>query len=266
MINANEVISHLEQLGTWVNWDKTRDVVLFNESDKMIERIGVCWILTDKALDQAIANDIKFIVTHENCFYFESTHQYRLLLESRRRKQKRLEENNITVYRSHDVWDYVAEEGNIDSFKTALGYQFEKRQTNEKYSVAYLSDQSVKDVAKKVAQVLSEHGQDHCDVLGDLDKKINGFALGIGAACNLFDMLKYPNVNCVLVSDDGACNWVDHQYCLDNDIAIIIVHHSCNEVLGMKSMAKYLKRHFSELDVHYLKEGFRYQTITANKE
>ena len=263
-MKINEIITHLVKEGTWVNWDKTRDVVLFGETDKEITNVGVCWILTDKAIDQAIKHNINFVVTHENCFYFESTHQYRLLLESRIRKQERLKQHDITVYRSHDVWDYVAGVGNLDSFKNALQLDFQPRSVNEKYSVAYFDKRPVKELAQRVAKALSVFGQSHAEVLGDPLTMVGSLAIGIGAACNVFDMLKYPNVDCILVSDDGACNWVEHQYCLDNNIALIIVHHSINEILGMNSMAAYLQKAFPKLDISYLDEGFEYHVVNDN--
>ena len=183
------------------------------------------------------------------------------MLESRIRKQKRLKQHDITVYRSHDVWDYVANAGNLDSFKMALNLDFEPRSANEKYSVAYFDKQPVKELAQKVAQALTPYGQSHAEILGDPLKMVSSLAVGIGAACNVFDMLKYPNVECLIVSDDGACNWVEHQYCLDNNISMIIVHHSINEILGMNSMVTYLQKAFPDLMISYLDEGFEYHVI-----
>ena len=261
MIYISDIIKHFKSIGTWVNWDKTRDVFLFNEKDKQIDKIGVCWVLTDKALDQAIASDIKFVISHENCFYFESTHQYQLLLNSRKAKQERLLENDITVYRSHDVWDYVVEYGNLDSFTKALKLPFKQRSLNEKYNLAYFDKMKVRALAERVVTALSSYGQDYCEVLGDVDREVTSLALGIGAACNVFELLKYPNVECLIVSDDGACNWVEHQYCLDNNITLIIVHHSINEILGMNNMVRYLKQQYPKLHVEYLDEGFHYHLI-----
>ena len=39
-----DVINHLKNEGYWVNFDKTRDIVLYGDTDKEITKIGICWV------------------------------------------------------------------------------------------------------------------------------------------------------------------------------------------------------------------------------
>ena len=261
MRKVNEIITFLRSKGTWVNWDKTRDVVLYGDTDRSITKIGTCWVLTNHALQQAIAADIHFVISHENCFYFESTQQYRLLLESRNRKQALLKAHDITVYRSHDVWDYVSEFGNIDTFTKLIGLEFNSRQANDKYAFASFTPTSLTQIAKRITGALQGTGQAYCEILGNSDKEVTSLAVGIGAACNIFEMLSIKAVDCLMVSDDGACNWIEYQYCVDNDIPLIIVHHSTNEIPGMRQLTRYLKNNFSDLEVLSLDEGIKFSII-----
>jgi len=201
------------------------------------------------------------VISHENCFYFESTQQYRLLLESRKRKETLLKAHDITVYRSHDVWDYVSEFGNIDTFTKLIGLEFTPRKATDKYAFASFAPTSLTQIAKLVTNALQGSGQAYCEIMGNGDKEISSLAVGIGAACNLFEMLSIKPVDCVLISDDGACNWIEHQYCIDNDISVIIVHHATNEIPGMRSLTTYLKNNFEDLEVISLNEGIAFSII-----
>ena len=261
MREINELIAFLRSKGTWVNWDKTRDVVLYGDTNKSVTKVGTCWVLTNHAIDQAIKADIHFVISHENCFYFESTQQYRLLLESRKRKESLLKAHDITVYRSHDVWDYVREFGNIDTFTKLIGLEFTPRKANDKYAFASFAQTPLIQVAKLINNALQGTGQAYCEILGDCSKEVTSLAVGIGAACNIFEMLSIKTVDCLLVSDDGACNWIEHQYCLDNDLSLIIVHHATNEIPGMRSLTTYLKNNFEDLDVISLDEGIKFSII-----
>ena len=109
-----DVIKHLESVGHWVNWDKTRDVVLHGSCDKEITKMGVCWVATKKVVEEAKAKGINFIISHENMFYEASTSPQRQLLESSNEKRRLLDEGDITVYRCHDVWDMMPEYGVAD--------------------------------------------------------------------------------------------------------------------------------------------------------
>ena len=59
-----DVINHLESVGYWVNWDKTRDVVLHGSTNKEIKKMGVCWVATKGVIEQALKEGINFIISH----------------------------------------------------------------------------------------------------------------------------------------------------------------------------------------------------------
>ncbi|MEA5027090.1 MAG: Nif3-like dinuclear metal center hexameric protein [Erysipelotrichaceae bacterium] len=261
MRRIDEIITFFHQQGNWVDWDQTRDVVLIGSTERLIQKIGTCWVLTNQALDQAIEQDIHFVISHENCFYYENTKQYRLLLEARTQKAERLKKHDITVYRSHDVWDYVSGFGNLDTFAGLLKLPFIQRPNGAKYAAAYFPRQTVRQIAVSVRQALQGFGQSHCEILGNPNHYIGSLAIGIGAACNVFEMMKMERIDSVLVSDDGACNWIEYQYCLDHNIPVIIVHHSTNEIPGMRRMTGFLQEHFPDLEIVSLTEGYDFTII-----
>ena len=63
LVQIKEIKKHLEDAGTWVNHQHTRDVVLAGNPEVEVKRVGVCWMMTNKALKQAITNGVNFIIT-----------------------------------------------------------------------------------------------------------------------------------------------------------------------------------------------------------
>ena len=67
-MNISEIISYLNTDAKWVNFYQTRDVVMFGDSGQTVKKVGVCWVATLPAIEQAVKKGINFIISHENCF------------------------------------------------------------------------------------------------------------------------------------------------------------------------------------------------------
>lgn len=114
-MKIKDVIECLKEEGTWVRWNRcTRDRVLFGDDDQEVKKIGVCWVATNKVIEQALKKGINFIISHENIFYTTGTHLETKLVESIEHKKDLLSKGNICVYRCHDVWDSIPEYGVSD--------------------------------------------------------------------------------------------------------------------------------------------------------
>lgn len=263
-MKIKEVIAHLQTQGTWVNWDKTRDVVLYGKTDKEITKMGVCWVATKDVVKQAQALGINFIISHENMFYEQTTSPTRQLLESAEEKKELLDAGDITVYRCHDVWDMMPKYGVADVWSKDIGLDFEPRVINSYNSYANVTNMTLKEVAQKVADAVGKYGQEGIQVFGDLNREVHRVAIGTGAATNIFSMQKeHPDV-CV-ASDDGVTNWIAVQWCIDNDMPLILVNHAACEIGGLMHMVDYMHEVFPELSVQYLKEDYQVHTILAKK-
>lgn len=258
-MQAQKVIDHLSQQGTWVNFDKTRDIVLFGDPTQEVTKIGVCWIATMQVIETAIQRGINFIVAHENCFYEESTSPHQLLLKARHEKMALLNKHKICIYRCHDVWDRMPVYGVLDAWGEAMGFNFEPRPVTSFYSYAHFEPTSVASVAKSISNSIKRFGQDSVTVLGDPLTLVNSICIGTGAITDVFFMLK-QEAQCLVCTDDGITNWIHAQYCVDKKIPIILVHHPVSEVPGMNKMVEYLKLNFKDADVSYLDEGFQFHT------
>lgn len=253
-MKVKHIINHIVEKGTWVDWDETRDIILSGTDSLDIEKIGVCWVATNKVIEQAIKQNIHFIISHENPFYHLSTAPQALVLESAKRKKELLLSNNITLYRCHDVWDKIPNVGVADIWADRLGFSFQ-RDINSYIQHAEITEMTVEKLAKHVVDCLYEDGEHGVYVFGNPNKKIRQLGIGTGAATNIFQMLKHPCDACI-VSDDGISNYYHAQYAIDNDLPLIVVNHSCCEIAGIKSMANYLEKQFPKIQVSYLEEGY----------
>ena len=69
MLYIDKIIEEIKKDVTWVNYNQTRDVILTGDN-KEVNKIGVCWVATKEALEEAKKQDIHFIIDHENFLYW----------------------------------------------------------------------------------------------------------------------------------------------------------------------------------------------------
>jgi putative NIF3 family GTP cyclohydrolase 1 type 2 len=262
-MNISKIISTLNENADWVDFNYTRDVVMFGDADQQVNNVGICWVATIPAIEQAIKHGINFIISHENCFYEEGTMLPKELLEAKQMKKDLLAEHNICVYRCHDVWDKIPHVGVSDTWNSIIGLPFVKRDINSYNSFAFFESMSVEAIAKKIANSLAPHGQKTVTVLGNLNKQVKSCGIGTGAATDVFALVR-KGMECVVLSDDGSKNWIAGQYCIDQDVPLILVHHSVSEIPGIKTMVAYLQKKFPDISFEYLDEGYEYQTVSVD--
>lgn len=260
-MDINTIISYINKGANWVDFNQTRDVVMFGDPNQEVNKVGVCWVATIPAIEQAINKGINFIISHENCFFEEGTKLPKELLAAKRKKQDLLAKHGICVYRCHDVWDMIPEIGVADTWSSIIGLPFAKRDLKSFNSFATFEGMTVENIAKKIANALAPFGQPSVTVLGDLNQQVKSLGIGTGAATDVFALVR-EKMACVVLSDDGSNNWIAHQYCIDNMIPLIIVHHSVSEIPGVRTIVDYLKSKFTDLSVDYLEEGYQYRTVS----
>ena len=253
-MQAQEVIDHLEALGTWVDWNKTRDIVLAGDVTREIERVGVTWVATMACVHDAVARGIDLLITHENPFYAPSTDPHRLVYRQREEKRALIEESGMVVYRCHDVWDKVPGVGVADCWAKILGLPC-TRKVESYIQHARVEPVSVRDFARRVAAALAPYGEESVWVVGDLDAQVREVGLGTGAATDVCRMLEQPCDVCI-VADDGISNFHDVQLAIDAGVPLIVVNHACCEKPGIDAMVAYLADAFPGLDVARLSEGY----------
>ena len=259
-MKAQEVVDYLNHQGTWVDFDKTRDIFLLGDPNQEITKIGVSWVATLPAIEEAIKLGVNFIISHENYFYEESTSPRKAILDARKEKMDLLMKHQICVFRCHDVWDRMPVFGVADRWSKAIDLPFEARPAASFYSYAHFEPTTVEEIAHKVADGLQPYGQDSVTLLGDPQQIVRSVAIGTGAITDIFTMLK-ADAECLVTSDDGINNWIASQYCVDYHIPMIIVHHSISELPGIHGLFDFLSQNLIGQEIHYLEEGYRYRSI-----
>lgn len=261
-MKIKKIIETLTAGASWVDYNETRDIMLFGDDELDVDKIGVCWVATNQAIEQAVEKGIHFIISHENPFYHMTTGPKRLAHLSVEKKRGRLQENGIHVYRCHDLWDKIPEVGVADVWAKRLGYDF-KRETSSYIQHAVIEETTVRELAVHVAEALKPDGENGVYIFGRPDKKVSAIGMGTGAATDIFKMLDGAPCDVCIVADDGISNFYQAQYAIDNDLPLIVVNHACCEIAGIRSMADYLKGRFPELGVSYLEEGYTITHITV---
>lgn len=255
-MKIGQILEEMNRGATWRNPNETRDILLCGSEESDVEKVGVCWVATNRAIEEAIGKGIHFIISHENPFYHMTTSPKRLALLSAERKMARLREGEITLYRCHDLWDMYPEVGVADVWARRLGFDFQRR-TDSYLQRAVIEETTVRRLAVHVAESLTPDGENGVYIFGDPDKRVTRLGMGTGAATDIFRMLELGPCDACIVADDGISNYYEAQYALDNDLPLIVVNHSCCEIAGIRSLARFLREKFPALEVFDLEEGYR---------
>ncbi len=262
-MKVQEVIDYIENLDDFVDKDLTRDTVLYGNVNTEVKKVGVCWIVSNDVIQQAIDNHVNLIITHENMFYKEGTCLNASLRISRRQKMELLEKFNICVYRTHDLWDRLPNLGIADSFVSLLGFKHDQRDKKSFYTKCYVDGLSLEETAAVIADKLSVYGQSAVETFGDRSRVIHTIAAGTGAITNVFEMI-HMDCDCYILCDDGITNYSDLLYCADNHICAIIVHHSTVETAGIRNAVQVLANGLG-LKAVVFNESFAFETVHSKK-
>ena len=261
-MKVKDIIHLLEKEGTWVNWDQTRDHLLHGNENQEVQRVGVCWMLTNQALEEAIHQNVEFIISHENPFYMASTSPVSRALKAAEKKREIMDEHHISVYRCHDVWDCIEDVGVSDMWAKRLGFDFNKRKSGYLH-FAEIEPMSAQECSMHIAKALCEDGQNGVWLYGRPEKEIARLAIGTGAATDVWSMLK-DNPDAVVVSEDGVNTFSEGQYLIDHDIAMIMVSHAACEMAGLKEMTKWLNEKI-QIECIYLDSAYQVHSYTVNQ-
>lgn len=253
-MKIKEVIDFIEKDKLWVNWNQTRDRVLIGDVHQSVEGIAVCWVATNKVIDECIEKGINFIITHENPFYLCSTQLPTNLYSAIEEKKNKLTINKITVYRCHDVWDSFPMLGISDVWAKQMGDCINDTKIDKFTHYLRIKSKSVIELATNLSHKMKDDGENGVYIIGNVDRQIETVMVGTGAYSNVYEM-QLLNPDVYIVSEDGINCWSAAQYVCDLDKAMIIVSHCCCEKAGLKEMIDYLQNEFNGVNIEYINDG-----------
>jgi putative NIF3 family GTP cyclohydrolase 1 type 2 len=250
-MRAIDVHDHLRSIGTWVNWDHTCDGFKAGDPQREIHKIGVGWISSMRALQEAHRRGCDMFITHEPTFYAhmdddQSVFRY----ENAQRKREFLRETGMVVYRCHDVWDVFPELGIVDSWAEGLGLS-DPISTRKYYAVYKVDPIQAADLADKILEKVKPIGQDVVYLVGDPERVVDRLAVGTGAITNVRLMFEM-DADAILATDDGMSFWRDGIWAEDMGITLLIVNHATAEIWGMQNLARYLSDVFPQIQVEFI--------------
>jgi len=280
-MKAQDILNHFKSNGSWVNWEKTVDQILFGDPKVEVNGIAVSWMPTFSNLSKAVDEGCNIFITHEalfaakiddtgniiDCPIVKDLHA-RWIAGKRKlekddiwiKKMEWLEEKNLTVIRCHDFWDSYPDIGVHGAWAKWLGYTKPPIKVDNYYELHEIQETTLEELCKEILEKIRPLGQDSIQVIGDLDKKISRITLGTGAASNYRDMHVFGG-EAIILTDDGTLLWESGQWAKDTGIPLIIVNHSLSEEPGMRSLAKYLKKIFPDIPVLQIPVGCIFKCI-----
>lgn len=258
-MRANDIMRHFQEVGQWVDWDRTCDQFLHGDPDAEVKGIATAWIPTNEAIQEASEKGHNLFITHEPAFYpgYEETDTGVQLIQ---KKRELLDKLGVTLMRCHDTWDRMPEVGIPDAWASFLGFETEERPVESFYKICLLESLSVEQAAQLVAERVRPLGQDTVLIFGDRHRTVTRMAVGTGAITNLPRMYALrPDL--ILATDDGMNFWTGGLWAADLDIPLLIVNHATAEKPGMQAMAGYLKGVFPGTPVEYVDVRYPYTSI-----
>jgi putative NIF3 family GTP cyclohydrolase 1 type 2 len=280
-MKTKEILDHFKNVGTWVNWDKSVDQLLFGDLEMDISGIAVSWMPTFSNLEKALEEECNVFVTHEALFAAKIDNNGNIIdcpitkdrharwIAGKRKlekddiwikKREWLEDKNITVIRCHDFWDSYPEIGVHGAWAKWLGYTKPPIKVDNYYELHEIQEKTLGELCRDVLEKIKPLGQDSLQVIGDLNKRITKIALGTGAASNYRDMYEFGG-EAIILTDDGTLLWESGQWSKDTKVPLIIVNHSLSEEPGMRTLAEYLKTAFPDIHVVQIPVGCIYKSI-----
>ncbi len=280
-MKASDILNHFQKYGTWVNWEKTVDQLLFGDLEVEVRGIAVSWMPTFSNLEIALEANCNIFITHESLFAARIDENGKIIdcpivrdaharWATRRtklevddvwiKKMEWLEQNNITVLRCHDFWDCYPDIGVHRAWAKWLGFNETPLKVSDYYELHKIPEMTLKELCNHILEKIKPLGQDSVQVIGDLDKKISTLTLGTGAACNYREMHEFGG-EAIVLSEDGTLLWESGQWALDTKVPVIIVNHSLSEEPGMRTLSKYLGEKFPEVNVIHIPVGCIFKSI-----
>lgn len=260
---ARELDAHMRSLGIWVAWDSgSCDGFKYGDSDAVVRGIAVGWQSTLAALKEAHSRGCNLFVTHEPTFYSHMDDDPALLAsEPAMAKKAFLDETGMVVYRCHDVWDVIQQEGIIDRWVAYLdlgpvvaGDRFHR--------VIEVPTVTAWELANQVARRVRAFNEQAVAFIGERGTMVHRLGVGTGAITNVRTMVEL-GADAVLVADDGVLLWREGAWLTDLGVPAMVVNHTTAEIHGLLALVEHLRKVFADVPVHFVGARCGYELLAT---
>ena len=278
-MKVSEIMTHFQQRGTWVNWKRSCDRVLFGAPDGTVTKAAVAWKPTWNNLKRAVELGCDLFITHEPLYIAEkneyeiwmggSVNSYDQKIQEIPvdeedvwvKKREWLDKQNLTVIRCHDFWDDFPDIGIHGAWAKFLGFNGKPINSMKFYETHSVEGLSLIQLVKKIQQKCKEIGQNIVHYIGNPEMSVHKIALGTGAITHYRIMHYELEADVLVLTDDGTRLWESAQWAEDANIGLIIVNHATAEEPGIRYLAEYMKSQFPNIDFSLIEGGCLYRSV-----
>jgi hypothetical protein len=178
-------------------------------------------------------------------------------------KRKWIEDNGLTIIRSHDVMDRVLGFGMPFALGQTLGFADKDIVRSRRfYNVYRVEPAPAREVAQTIASRLKPLGQPGVAFYGDPKRRVATVGVGTGCIC---DPIQFADLkpDLFIAIDDKVHTWIQTAYAEDSGHPLVVINHGTSESCGMKALAGHLSAAFPKLRVSYAGEGCGYRWVTG---
>ncbi len=261
-MKAIELQTYLQSLsGDWSYPDNTVDTFKSGNPETEITGVAIAWMSYTSALEQAVELGCNVFITHEPTYYnhFDTDAEIQRF-ESVQAKQRFIEEQNLIIFRCHDLWDQYPVLGIPDSWGKLFEWH-EPTIVTEHFRVYEQDFGSALDVARHVANCTQPYGQQAVQLIGAPEKMVKRLCIGTGAISPFIDWVKDYDIDLGICTDDGIEYWRDGAFAVDMNLAMVVVNHPVSEIIGVQSLFEHLRHQFPDIRFHHLQQQCMYQLI-----
>ncbi len=225
--------------------------VLFGQAETEVKGILVTWMPTPEALSLAIKRKCNLIICHEELLFpylkdMLPAGELKTLPDwvANHKRLEIIQKNNLCVIRSH----YRADQKfNVDELARTMGLP-EPIEQNFIARIYKIDHITVRNFAEQVKEKLKI---DKLKIIGNLNFSIRRLGIAIGGMC-LGVCLNFIESNYVGKCDTVLAGEADEYaqfYAKESKLNLIITGHASMENIGLKAMARFLKKQFSSIPV-----------------
>ena len=264
-INCSDISSHFNSLWKWDMKDYKTDGFKAGKPEKMTDKIGVMWKPKLSCLKEAYSDGCSFIVCHESVAVKTRNDskepEASFALPEENEKFRFIEENDITIYRCHDLWDRMADIGVRDTWRSQLFPDSPVFCDQYPYYVTQIAPTSLESLARHIISKTSPLGQNGVLVSGDLKKKVGKIATGTGV-CTDTALMRKLGADAAIITDDYYLYVRQGILSEEMDFPTIAVNHNVTEESAIKNLALHLSSVFPDINIRYYPQICPYKVVT----
>jgi putative NIF3 family GTP cyclohydrolase 1 type 2 len=259
-VKAIDLHNHMREIGKWVDWGNTVDRFIIGDPETEVTGIAVAWQSRTEALKEALRRGCNLFVTHEPTFYRHREDSDSIFDDPQAAaKRKFILDNDLVIYRCHDVWDQMPDVGIVDSWAKHLGLG--RRMASEQFTAIHESPApTLEQLARHVASATEYLGQPWVEMVGDPKARVTKVGIGCGAIIRVREMIDL-GADVVIATDDGTRYWYTGAWALETGTPLIIVNHATSEEPGIRNLARYISEKFDGTKTEFISQGCMYSVI-----